>query len=146
VPSLDFCLNTLDINCAGDRVAVGGNQGKVHIYDERSEKKDYLMTFKAGGSKLPGHSKRIFAVKFDRTNESIVYSGGWDDAVYVSDLRAGGAAVAVAPGPHVCGESIDVVENLLVAGSYRHTKNLLLFDLRNPMKVLQYLEMDAKLS
>jgi hypothetical protein len=66
--------------------------------------------------------------------------------VYVSDLRAGGAAVAVAPGPHVCGERIDAVENLLVAGSYRHTKNLLLFDLRNPMKALQYLEIDAKLS
>ena len=75
MPSTDFCLNTLDMKCAGNRVAVGGNQGKVHIYDERSEKKDYLMTLKPGGSKLPGHSKRIFAVKFDRTNESIVYSG-----------------------------------------------------------------------
>ena len=135
-PSSDFCLNTIDINCTGDRVAVGGNQGKVHIYDEMSEKKDYLLTLKPGGSKLPGHNKRIFAVKFDRTNDSIVYSGGWDDAVYISDLRAGGSAVAVAPGPHVCGESIDVVENLLIAGSYRNTKNLLLFDLRNPMKVL----------
>jgi hypothetical protein len=39
-------------------------------------------------------------------------------------------------GPHVCGESIDVIENLLIAGSYRNSKNLMLFDIRNPSKVL----------
>jgi len=94
------------------------------------------MTLKAGGSKLPGHSNRIFAIKFDKKQENIVYSSGWDDVVYVSDLRIGGQAVSMIPGPHVCGESIDVVENLLLAGSYRNQKNLLLFDLRNPIKVL----------
>ena len=75
-----------------------------------------------------------------------MYSAGWDDAVYISDLRAGGQAVSVVPGPHVCGESIYVVENLLIAGSYRNSKNLMLYDLRNPSKVLQYLEMDSKSS
>ena len=51
----DACLNTLDINCSKDRVAVGGNQCKVHIYDEKSDKKDYLMSLKPGGTNLPGH-------------------------------------------------------------------------------------------
>ena len=45
-------------------------------------------------------------------------------------------------GPHVCGESIDVLDNMLVAGSYRNTKNLILVDLRKPSEILQYLEMD----
>lgn len=39
-------------------------------------------------------------------------------------------------GTHVCGDSIDVVENLLVAGSYRNQRNLQLFDLRKTGKVL----------
>jgi hypothetical protein len=65
--SEDYCLNALDINCTGDRVAVGGNSCKVHIYDDKSERKDFLMTLKAGGQSLPGHSKRIFAIKFDKT-------------------------------------------------------------------------------
>lgn len=86
-PSNDYCLNSIDTNCTGDRVAVGGNQGKVHIYDDQSERKDYLLTLKSGGIKLPGHSKRIFAVKFDHTQDNILYSAGWDEAVYVSDLR-----------------------------------------------------------
>jgi hypothetical protein len=30
----DLSLNSLDINCSKDRVAVGGNQCKVHIYDD----------------------------------------------------------------------------------------------------------------
>jgi WD40 repeat protein len=87
---------------------VGGNQDKVQIYDDASGRKEYLMTLRGGGSGLPGHSKRIFAVKFDPTQENIIYSAGWDEAVYVSDLRLGGMAVSVFPGPHVCGESIDV--------------------------------------
>ena len=80
-----------------------------------------------------GHNKRIFALKFDRTNENILYSGGWDDAVFVNDLRVGGA-VEVVPGPHVCGEAIDVVDNVLVAGSYRNQRNLILVDMRMPRK------------
>jgi WD40 repeat protein len=63
----DLSLNSIDINCSKDRVAVGGNQCKVHIYDDQSLKKDYLMSLKPGGSSLPGHKDRIFCVKFDKT-------------------------------------------------------------------------------
>jgi hypothetical protein len=63
----------------------------------------------------------------------------------VNDLREGGP-VSIIIGPHVCGESIDVCDNLLIAGSYRNQRNLQLFDLRYPAKVLQYLEMDSMMS
>jgi hypothetical protein len=46
------------------------------------------------------------------------------------------------PGPHISGEAIDVVDNLLIAASYRNQRNLTLFDLRFPSKVLQFLEFD----
>lgn len=39
------------------------------------------MKIKSNGKNLPGHSKRIFALKFDNENENILYSGGWDDTV-----------------------------------------------------------------
>lgn len=93
------------------------------------------MTLKSGKTWLPGHSNRIFALRFDKTNEHLLYSGGWDDSVYINDLRQGGP-VEVVPGPHVCGESIDVQDNYLIAGSYRNQRNLLLYDLRYPTKVL----------
>jgi COMPASS component SWD3 len=85
---------------------------------------------KAGKTtELPGHSNRVFAVKFDYKDDNVLYSGGWDDCVYIHDLRES-CAVGVIPGPHVCGEAIDVIDNLLVAGSYRNQKNLILVDLR----------------
>jgi hypothetical protein len=57
-------------------------------------------------------------------------------------LREGGPVGQVI-GTHVCGDSIDVFENLLIVGSYRNTKNLMLFDLRNTGKVLQYVNFDS---
>ena len=99
-------------------LAVAGNESKIHIYDQGSQSRDYLMTMKPGGSSLPGHSDRIFALKFDAKNENLLYSGGWDDCIYISDLREGGF-VGMIPGPHVCGESFDVIDNTLIAGSYR---------------------------
>jgi WD40 repeat protein len=114
---------------------VAGNDAKVRIYDENSQSKDFLMTLKANGKKFPSHSKRIFALKFDQTQESILYSSGWDDTVHINDLREGGP-VGIVTGTHVCGEAIDVVDNLLIAGNYRNQRNLLLFDLRQSSKPL----------
>lgn len=125
----------MDINVNSDRLAVGGNDAKIRIYDEASNSKEYLMTLKPNGSQFLGHSNRIFALKFDKEQSDILYSGGWDDTVQVNDLRVGGP-VSCLIGPHVCGESIDVVDNLLIAGSYRNVKNIQLFDLRYPKKVL----------
>jgi hypothetical protein len=77
------------------------------------------MTLKSNGKKFPSHSKRIFALKFDNVEENILYSSGWDDTVLVNDLREGGP-VSIVVGPHVCGESIDVYDSYLIAGSYRN--------------------------
>lgn len=106
-----------------------------------SATKDYVMTLKSGGMGLPGHSKRIHSLKFDPNNENLLFSGGWDDVIYINDLREGGA-VGMIPGPHICGDGIDVKGNLVIAASYRNERNLTLYDLRSPMKVLQHIEMD----
>ena len=50
----------------------------------------------------------------------MLYSSGWDDTVMINDLREGGP-VGIVVGPHVCAsDGIDVVDNLLIAGSYRY--------------------------
>lgn len=125
-----------------NRLAVAGNEGRIFIYDEETPEKHYLMTLKAGGPGLPNRVNRIFTVKFDREREHILYSGGWDNTVYISDLRAGYDVGAIL-GPHVCGDSIDVAGNFLIAGSYRNEKNLLLYDLRHTSKPFQFLELDS---
>lgn len=74
-------MNCLDFNCTAEKLAVAGNDAKVRIYDELSDEKDLLMTLKATGKLLPGHSNRIYALKFSKTDENILYSSGWDDTV-----------------------------------------------------------------
>jgi COMPASS component SWD3 len=40
-----------------------------------------------GGTGEPGHSNRIFSVKFDKEEENLLISGGWDRSVKVWDIR-----------------------------------------------------------
>lgn len=128
-------LNCLDFNKSLERTAVAGYKAQIHIYDEMSENKDLVMTLKSGGVGLPGHSQRIHCLKFNPNNDNVLLSGGWDDAIYINDLREGGA-VGVIPGPHISGDAIDIKGNLIIAGSYRNERNLTLYDIRFPMKVL----------
>ena len=54
----------------------------VRIYDETT--KSQVLQMKEKGE-LPGHSNRIFAVKF--VDENLLISGGWDAVVHVWDVR-----------------------------------------------------------
>jgi len=69
---------------------------------------------------MPGHSNRVFAVKFDPTSEHVIASGGWDNTVQIYDIRKKGPVASIY-GPHVCGDSIDFFNdgNTLLTGSYR---------------------------
>eukprot|EP00347_Sterkiella_histriomuscorum_P002300 403368688 len=139
--NIEQTLNCLDFNCTSEKLAVAGNDAKVKIYDDNSTDKDLLMTLRSTGKMHPGHSNRIFALKFSNTDENMLYSAGWDDTVQINDLRVGGPIDQIA-GTHVCGDSIDVIDNLLVAGSYRNQRNLQIYDLRKSNKVLQNVEFD----
>jgi len=77
------------------------------------------MTLKPTGKMFPGHSNRVYSLKFSNTDENMLYSSGWDDTVQINDLREGGPVGMIA-GTHVCGDAIDVCENLLIAGNYRN--------------------------
>lgn len=50
-----------------ERLATAGNDAQIRIYNEEAQKKEVeiSMKIKSNGKNLPGHSKRIFALKFD---------------------------------------------------------------------------------
>jgi len=61
---------------------------------------------KSAGSN-PGHSNRIFCVKYHPKDSNMLVSGGWDNTVMLYDVRSGGP-VQWAYGPHICGgDAID---------------------------------------
>jgi WD40 repeat protein len=70
---------------------------------------------------LCGHGSRIFCVKFNKTDENIIASGGWDNNIFLYDIRVKGPITAIY-GPLVYGEAIEFHSDgvFMVTGSYRN--------------------------
>lgn len=67
----------------------------------------------------PGHSNRIFAVKFLRNDPNMMISGGWDSNVHMWDLREGKSVMGF-HGPNISGDSLDIHDGKILTGSYRN--------------------------
>jgi WD40 repeat protein len=104
-----FCM---DYNADGTNFAVGSNDSKIRVFDE--ETFEVAETMMPSDGEIVGHSNNIYCVKF--VNDSTLVSGGWDDHVYLWDIRAK-SVMRSWYGPHVCGDSIEVVGDRLIVGS-----------------------------
>ena len=60
-------------------MATAGKDKFVRLYDEQT--KALVLKMKEGGEKLPGHSNRIFCVKFNPFDSNMIASGGWDNTI-----------------------------------------------------------------
>lgn len=122
-----FCV---DYVADGALFATAGRRREVRVYDECTKK---LASVLAGGEegRTPGHSNRVFSMKFHPTMRSVLVTGGWDNTVQFWDLRRGHAVRAIF-GPHVCGDSIDISEDglAILTGSWRIDRQLQLWDFR----------------
>lgn len=75
----DQNLYCLDFNQEGTMFATAGKDSKVRIYDDQT--KHLACTLHDRGSNLPGHSLRVYCVKFSKTDSNILVSGGWDNTI-----------------------------------------------------------------
>lgn len=84
---------------------------------------------------LPGHSNRVFTVKFNPNDQNVICSGGWDNTVQIYDIRKKGPIASIY-GPHICGDAIDFKDDghSILTGSYRQENVLELWDLRTRKK------------
>jgi len=120
-------LMCLDYNREGNLFAVSGNDKKVNIYDD--DMKTLLFSMKSGGSSIPLHSNRIFSLNFNKKNENLLASGGWDSRVIFYDVKEGKTIGSIL-GPHICGDAIDFKDNMLLTGSATTTDQIQLWDIR----------------
>lgn len=127
-----YCL---DYNEEGTQFATAGKDKTVRVYDEATKS---LVATLSGGTgysvkTTPGHSNRIFSVKFTK-DENIIISGGWDNTVQIWDVRQGHAIRSIY-GPHICGDALDMVNNEIVTGSWRPRDQLELWDFGTGEKI-----------
>lgn len=126
----------LDYNTDGTSFVTAGKDHALRIYDEATKTQTAIL--QGGGSysiKGPsGHSNRIFSAKFLPEDSNVVISGGWDNTVQIWDIRAG-HAVRSFYGPHICGDSLDIVGNEILTGSWRNEHQVEVWDFRSGEKI-----------
>lgn len=125
----------LDFNNDGSLFAVAGNDMIVKLYDDNT--KCQLAKLESKNYKNPGHSNRIFTVKFHKENDNILISGGWDNTLKIYDIREK-EIVGSIYGPHIGGDSLDIKGNKILTGSWATENQIQIFDLRNHKPLIEY--------
>ena len=119
-------LFTVNYSSDGKKFATAGKDYAIRIYDEAT--KTLVSTMEGGYHAITkGHSNRVFSLKFDKTDDNIVVSGGWDNTVQIWDLRIE-RSVRSFYGPHVCGDGVDIHQGTILTGSYRQNEQLQTWD------------------
>jgi len=120
----------LDYNSEGTHFAATGKDTAVRIFDEAT--KSMTTEMRGGGGygprTLPGHSNRVFSVKYVPGDDNMVVSGGWDNTVQIWDIRTG-TSVRNFYGPHICGDALDISGTEIVTGSWRPDNQLEVWDM-----------------
>merc|ERR1711959_307800 len=126
----------LDYHPEGTFFASTGKDAKVRVYDEST--RTLVSTLDGGwGKPTPGHSNRVFCVKYKDNDPNIILSSGWDNTIQVWDVRLN-YAVRSLFGPHVCGDSMDVCGDTILTGSWRPENQIQMWDSGTGKCVFEY--------
>lgn len=126
----------LDYSEDGSKFVTAGKDKTLRIYDEATKSVQVTMSQGIGYSvtATPGHSNRVFSVKFVPNDDNLIISGGWDNTVLIWDARIHRAMRSIF-GPHLCGDSLDMSGYEVLTGSWRPENQLEIWDFRTGLKV-----------
>ena len=113
-----------DYNSDGSAFAIGCNDASIKIYDEST--KEILIQLGPSKGYDYGHNSRVCSIKW--INENSLISGGWDNKVIIWDIRQK-TIIQEIFGPHICGDSLDIKNGILLTGSYDRNNQLQLWDI-----------------
>ncbi len=131
-------LLCMDYSPDAMHLAAAGKRRSIRIYDD--EKRSLFCKLRHKGQLAkPGHSNRIFSLKFDENGKQLI-SGSWDMTVKVWDISSGTVARSFF-GPEIAGDSVDVYGDMLLAGSHRQKSSLQIWSLSYG-KLIEEIEWD----
>ena len=120
-------INCIDYSFDNKTFITAGNDITVRVYDE--DMKTEIAKMKPYLFDQPGHSGRIFCVKYFPNDTSTIYSGGWDKTIQFYDTRQCKVANSIY-GPEICGDSLDLCGNILASGAWSTQEQIQLWDIR----------------
>ena len=120
-------INCVDYSFDYKNFITAGNDITVRLYDE--DMKTEIGQMKPYLFDQPGHSGRIFCVKFFPNTTSTIYSGGWDKTIQFYDTRTCKVSNSIY-GPEICGDAIDISGNILASGAWSTKEQIQLWDIR----------------
>lgn len=119
-------IASLEYNNTATKFCTVGTDPALKIYDEETRKLEQKLT--AESSAVPGHTNRVFAVKYDPEDSNVVVTGGWDQKCLIWDLRSKTPVRSIA-GPLICADGIDIFEEVILTGSWRDNDQVQMWDL-----------------
>ena len=121
-------LDAVTYTPGGDYFVVGGTDKIPRMYDDELMKE--IVQLDGLNTDHSQHGNRIFTLKFNPEDPNMLVSGGWDNNIFIYDVRKKGP-VGVMLGPHVCGDSIDFWdEYTLISGAFKTDNQICQWDLR----------------
>jgi len=146
-------ITSLDFTCDGSNFVSVGKDRCVRIYDTNRHALSRLYTGTDtmdidcvdNDFSMPGHSQKIFAVKYHPDDKNVLISASWDHTLKVWDTRLDNA-VRTIHGPYVCGDGLDINNNSVLTASWKAHNALQLWDCRmeSLIKNLSYPTNDRK--
>ena len=124
----------LDYTNELQKICTGGKDCALRIYDDASKR--LVRTYEKGSWYTPGHSNRIFSIKFMPKDPNVIVSGGWDSSIFIWDLRQA-KNVAAFVGPSISGDTIDIRDTVLMTGSHRAKESLELWDIGTRKRICE---------
>lgn len=126
-------INCMDFTRDGFSFATAGKDLAVRIYDSKtnqlSRKFEGFCAAKQISEQGPtSHASRVFALRWHPEYDHIFVSAGWDDSVKIWDCRSSTGVVRYIPGPHVCGDGLDVRGFRILTGSWKGNESVQIWD------------------
>jgi len=119
-------IYALDVDAEGVGFATGSSDSKVRLYD--GVKHCLVGALEPQGPQAPGHSSRVFSLKFS-SDSRLLLSGGWDSTIHVWDTRTH-RAIGALLGAYMCGDALDLKDDTVLAGSWQPKRQIQLYSLR----------------
>jgi WD40 repeat protein len=121
-------LFSCDFSKNGNLFITAGKDATVRVYDTSTGSLKSSLS-KSTPFTNHSHSMRIYSTIFHKSDDNLIFSGSWDNTVLMWDIRSSNAAM-VFGGPNISGDSIDMRDNYLLTGAWRHKRPLEVWDIR----------------